>query len=52
MECEESGGIIDDNGDGYDDVSYDAGAGSGDLNLDGVGNVLGIAILVDNMLNP
>ena len=38
--------------DGYDDVSYDAGAESGDLNLDGVDNVLDVVILVNNILNP
>jgi hypothetical protein len=38
--------------DGYDDASYDAGAESGDLNLDGVDNVLDVVILVDNILNP
>ena len=48
--CEES--LTDSNGDGYDDVSYDAGAESGDLNLDGVDNVLDVVILVDNILNP
>ena len=40
------------NGDGYDDVSYDAGAESGDLNLDGVDNVLDVVILVDNIIKP
>ena len=43
---------FDENEDGYDDVSYDAGAESGDLNLDGVDNVLDVVILVDNILNP
>ena len=38
--------------DGYDDVSYDAGAESGDLNLDGIDNVLDVVILVENILNP
>ena len=40
------------NADGYDDVSYDAGATSGDLNLDGTDNVLDVVILVGNILNP
>ena len=40
------------NGDGYDDESYDAGAESGDLNLDGVDNVQDVVILVNNILNP
>ena len=34
--CEESSGITDDNGDGYDDVSFDAGATSVDANNDGL----------------
>jgi len=38
--------------DGYDDASYDVGAESGDLNLDGIDNVLDVVILVDNILNP
>ena len=39
----------------YDDIymeGYETGAESGDLNLDGVDNVLDIVILVDNILNP
>ena len=48
--CEES--VTDSNGDGYDDVSYDAGAESGDLNLDGGNDVLDVVILVNNILNP
>jgi len=42
----------DEDDDGYDDVSYDAGAESGDLNLDGVDDVLDVVILVNNILNP
>ena len=42
----------DEDNDGYDDVSYDAGAESGDLNLDGIDNVLDVVILVENILNP
>ena len=42
----------DEDADGYDDVSYDAGAESGDLNLDGIDNVLDVVILVNNILNP
>ena len=42
--------------DNYDDVSYEAGyetgAESGDLNLDGIDNVLDVVILVNNILNP
>ena len=48
--CEEP--VTDSNGDGYDDVSYEAGATSGDLNLDGADDVLDVVILVDNILNP
>jgi len=44
--------VTDNNGDGYDDVSYDAGAESGDLNLDGTDNIQDIVILVNNILNP
>jgi len=42
----------DENDDGYDDISYEAGAESGDLNLDGIDNVLDVVILVNNILNP
>ena len=49
-------GITDENDDGYDDTSYDAGyvdvAESGDLNLDGTDDVLDVVILVNNILNP
>ena len=48
--CEES--VTDNNGDGYDDVSYDAGAESGDLNLDGGNDILDIVALVNIILNP
>ena len=48
-------GITDENDDGYDDTSYDAeyvdGAESGDLNLDGVNDVLDVVTLVTNILN-
>ena len=58
--CEESGGITDNNGDGYDDASYDAGVASVDITVDnqasydegyGVGYEEGVAsvdITVDN----
>ena len=45
-------GIADNNGDGYDDASYDAGATSGDLNLDGANDVLDVVTLVNQILNP
>ena len=52
--CEES--VTDNNGDGYDDVSYEVGyetgATSGDLNLDGGNDILDIVLLVNNILNP
>ena len=32
--CEESGGITDENGDGYDDASFDAGVASVDITVD------------------
>jgi len=38
--------------DGYDDVFYNAGAESGDLNLDGVDDVINVVMLVNNILNP
>jgi len=43
---------FDENLDYYEDASYDAGAESGDLNLDGVDNVLDVVILVNNILTP
>ena len=53
--CEELSGISDDNGDGYDDVSFDvgynAGATSGDFNFDGILNVVDVIELVDKILN-
>ena len=49
-------GITDENDDGYDDTSYDAGyvdgTESGALNLDGANDVLDVATLVNNILNP
>ena len=49
-------GITDENNDGYDDTSYDAGyvdgAESGDLSLDGANNVLDVVTLVNNILHP
>ena len=49
-------GITDENDDGYDDTSYDAGyvdgAESGDLILDGANDVLDVVTLVNNILNP
>ncbi len=43
---------FDENWDTYDDMSYGAGAESGDLNLDGVDNIQDVVILVNNILNP
>ena len=43
---------FDENEDEYDDVSYDAGAESGDLNLDGSNNILDVVSLVNIILNP
>ena len=42
----------DTDGNGYDDVSYEAGAESGDLNLDGTDDILDIVALVNQILNP
>ena len=39
--------IVDENIDGYDDVSYEAGAASGDVNLDGNNNILDIITLAN-----
>ena len=57
--CAGTGGdcsFEDTDADGYDDVSYgegyDAGATSGDLNLDGFHNVLDIVTAIDMILNP
>ena len=50
--CEQPEGIIDSNGDGYDDGSYEAGATSGDLNLDETTNILDVVALVNIILNP
>ncbi len=50
--CQSNITIEDGDGDGYHDVSYEAGATSGDLNLDGVNNIIDVVILVDNILNP
>ena len=49
--CEESGIIIDDNQDGYDDASYDIGAESGDINHDGVLNVIDMVMFIDIILD-
>ena len=38
--------------DGYNDVSYEAGAMSGDHNLDGTLDILDIVYFVDVILNP
>ena len=51
-ECEQPEGIIDENGDGYDDVSYDAGAESGDANHDGQLDVLDIILYANIIVNP
>ena len=42
----------DENGDGWDDVCYEAGAESGDENLDGDLNVLDIVIYSNYILYP
>ena len=36
----------------YGDECFDAGAESGDLNLDGINDVLDVVMLVDNIINP
>ena len=36
----------------YGDECFEAGATSGDLNLDGANNVLDVVELVDKILNP
>ena len=48
--CKSNISIEDLNYDGYDDESYEAGAISGDLNLDGIDDVLDVVILVNNIL--
>ena len=60
MECPDA--IEDGNADGFDDASYDAGfnfgygqgydhgATSGDLNLDGVDDILDVVLLINNIL--
>tara|TARA_Y100000588_G_C14068270_1_gene844602 strand:+ start:85 stop:516 length:432 start_codon:yes stop_codon:yes gene_type:complete len=50
--CEQPDVITDSNGDGYDDVSYEAGAISGDSNLDGTLNVQDVVYFIDVILNP
>ena len=47
--------FFDENGDFYDDASYDAGAESvdvGDMNGDGSNNVRDVVMLVEDILNP
>ena len=43
--------LSDDNGDGFDDISFMAGAQSGDANLDGSLNIVDIVMLVSTILN-
>ena len=50
--CQSNLSIEDIDEDGYDDISYEAGATSGDLNLDGVNDVLDVVQLISNILNP
>ena len=49
--CEQPDGITDEDGDGYDDVSYEVGyeigAESGDINLDGSNDVLDVVLLTN-----
>ena len=45
--CEQPDGITDEDGDGYDDVSYESGAESGDINLDGSNDVLDVVLLTN-----
>ena len=44
--------FFDENEEEYDDVSYDARAESGDLNLDGSNDVLDVVMLIDIIINP
>ena len=51
--CQSNISIEDLNGDGYDDASYDAGVESvdvGDMNEDGVNNVIDVVLLVNDIL--
>ncbi len=53
--CARTGGecsFEDTDDDGYDDVSYEAGAQSGDANLDGTLNVIDLVVFVDLIINP
>ena len=43
--------IFDNNEDGYDDESFDAGALSGDGNLDGESNIIDIVFFIEQILN-
>ena len=43
--------IADENGDGFDDDGFIAGAQSGDVNLDGTLNIVDIIIYINAILN-